>query len=227
MKNSRNIRSLEPILLFSVIFLPGYLTQALMEADPGMFNSGILLFFYIITAVPQIFLVLYLILQDPLIPRRVYGLVPIRRRSLLLTLPGLAGVFLCLIPVYILNVIILVINNFQELGGVEWTYSNFSILPLVLLSCLSTGYLEEIFFRSYLTTKLSFSSLGRFRIIILVNLLFASGHLYQGLPALAATFVIGTYLTHLFFVHRDIHLIAVTHALYNFSILLLSSFLPA
>ena len=78
--------------------------------------------------------------------------------------------------------------------------------------------------RSYydLTTRMDFAGVPRNRSFLLVNLLFASGHLYQGLPGFAGTLVIGLYLTRLFYSRRNIHLIAITHGLYNFTVLMLS-----
>ncbi|MBI9102351.1 MAG: CPBP family intramembrane metalloprotease [Spirochaetales bacterium] len=226
MKNKLYIKKFEPLLLFGVIFFPGYLSQLVMESDPEMFNNAIMLFFYFITAVSQIFLIWYLIHMDNRIPPEVYGIVPIRKRTVLLSFPALVGVFITLIPVYVLSAIILVFTGYPEVEGIVWQFSNFPLLPIVLISCLTTGYLEELYFRSYLTTKMTFAGYSRNRIIILANLIFAVGHLYQGIAGLAGTFVIGIYLTFLFFIRRDIHLIAITHGLYNFTILVLSSFIP-
>lgn len=94
MRKSGILRYIEPVLLFCVIFLPGYLTQTMMETDPAMFNNGALLVIYIITAVPQIFLIMYMIFADTRLTPEVYGIVPVTPKSLILILPALGGVFL-------------------------------------------------------------------------------------------------------------------------------------
>ncbi len=220
-----NLRKIEPALLFAVIFLPGFLTQAVMTADPEMFNNGVLLFFYIITALPQALLILYFIFRDKHISPEIYGIRSLNLKTIVLSIPALGGVFLMLIPIFILNAVIYLFGEFPQLEGVDWRFTNFSLFPVVLISCLVTGYLEELYFRSYLTTRMTFEGIPRTKIIILVNILFAAGHLYQGIAGLAGTFIIGIYLTFLFFKSRNIHLIAITHGLYNFSILILSSFI--
>ena len=222
MQSPRNLRQYEPLLLFSLVFLPGYLSQTLSAVNGDLFNDAFLMVFYLFTAVPQTLLILYLICRDGFLPPEVYGLVAPDGKTLLRTLPALGGIFPVLIPVYLLNLLLYLAGVSVPWETVEWQFRNPALIPLVLLVCLATGYLEESYFRVYLTTRMDFAGVPRSRSLLLVNLLFASGHLYQGLPGFAGTLVIGLYLTRLFYSRRNIHLIAITHGLYNFTVLLLS-----
>ncbi|MDR1894414.1 MAG: CPBP family intramembrane metalloprotease [Spirochaetales bacterium] len=214
----------EPVLLFWLFFLPGYLSPFLGGLEDALFNSPSLLWLYLITIFPQIWLVFYLIDREQAIPRRVFGLGRLTKRDLALILPSLAGVFLFLIlPEILLTLFPLSeVDVFWE--TLSWSYVNPAAWPLVLLVCLAIGYHEEIYFRAYLFTRLELSGWPRSGIIFLISLLFASGHLYQGLPGFVVTFALGVFFGGLFLRYRSLHLAAITHGLYNFTVLLLSYF---
>ena len=78
------------------------------------------------------------------------------------------------------------------------------------------GYTEELYFRSYLLTVWSRLRLPMFASLLFSSILFASGHLYQGWFAVATIFIIGIVLGLWYFALKNIHLIAVAHALFNF-----------
>ena len=97
----------------------------------------------------------------------------------------------------------------------------FSITNAVMLipaffMFLLTGYTEELYFRSYLLTVWSRLRLPMFASLLFSSILFASGHLYQGWFAVATIFIIGIVLGLWYFALKNIHLIAVAHALFNF-----------
>ena len=54
------------------------------------------------------------------------------------------------------------------------------------------------------------------------SLLFAAGHLYQGLFAFVFALVQGVFLAMVFVRARNLHVTALAHAAYNFSVLVLT-----
>jgi membrane protease YdiL (CAAX protease family) len=212
----------EPALLFALFFLPGYLSPAFNGVEGDFFNSPPLLILYLLTVLPQTALVFYLILRETALDPGIFGLKRPQKRDLVLILPALGGLFLFLIPAEILMVLIPLSEVEVFWDTVSWSFFNLPFWPLVLLTCLGTGYLEEIFFRSYLCTRLEIAGRPRAQILVLVSLLFASGHFYQGLGGFFMTFVLGLYFGGLFFRYRSLHLNAFTHGLYNFTVLFLS-----
>lgn len=214
---------LEPLLLFALLFLPGYASQFVSTPDGSLFNDPVYLTFYLMTAIPQFFLVFYLIGKDEVIPPEIYGIRAPEPKDFLLLPFSVAGVFLVLLPVQFLIYALSLMGIPELLETMSWSFSNYSLWPLVLLVCLTTGYLEEIYFRSYLCTRLEVRGHSRMTIHITVNVLFAAGHLYQGIPALVIIFAVGAWMSRLFFRHRSLHLIAMTHGLYNFTVLMIST----
>lgn len=219
----RQMRKWEPLLLFLVIFFPGYVAQTSAAVDPSLFNSLEFNFFYLISAGPQLLLILYLILQDPRVPPLRYGLEAFRASTILKALGGTGIILLALLPVYLLNALLLSAGILPEFESLNWQFSNYRLLPLVFLTCLCTGYLEEAYFRAYLLTKGEEWGLGRTTLLITVNILFASGHLYQGILGFLVTFLIGLILSQFFFKKRNLHFIAWSHGYYNFLVLMLTA----
>jgi membrane protease YdiL (CAAX protease family) len=61
---------------------------------------------------------------------------------------------------------------------------------------------------------------GKKAAVAVTSLLFAAGHIYQGAGAFAVTALIGVFLAWLFLRTRSIHIVGLSHAAYNFLILL-------
>jgi membrane protease YdiL (CAAX protease family) len=83
------------------------------------------------------------------------------------------------------------------------------------LSCLSTGYLEESYFRYYLLGKLEDFGLSPLVSILMGVLLFSFCHLYEGPWGVLNAFLAGTLLSLIFVRFRSLHGIALAHGLYN------------
>ena len=211
---------IEPLILFTALFLPAFFSQS-READGGMFNSPYFNLTYLTRALPQAALILYLIKIKGIGTLKKFGIKKIRLKDI----PGgflvLAGILLSIIPITIITSIIQSrTENFSD--GIIWYIDRISILPLIFITCLATGYLEELFFRVYLITMLEKIGLQIKFVIPAAAFLFASGHIYQGISGFAVTFIIGIVLSFFFLKKRNIHRIAIGHALYNFLILLLT-----
>ena len=103
-----------------------------------------------------------------------------------------------------------------------WQFNNLSLIPLIFITCLATGYSEELFFRSYLLSEFNLPG-NQKQIIIGTSFIFAAGHVYQGLAGFLGTFAIGIFLASIFIRKRRLHSIAIAHGLYNFTVLMISA----
>jgi membrane protease YdiL (CAAX protease family) len=86
---------------------------------------------------------------------------------------------------------------------------------ILALSCLSTGYLEESYFRFYLLSKREEMGLGPHRAVLVSTLLFSFCHVYEGPWGFLNAALSGIVLSVIFFRFRSLHGIAIAHALYN------------
>lgn len=213
---------MEPFLLFSVLFLPGFISQGVQEIAPDMFESLFFNIFYIITAVPQLLLILYIISIKPERSLADFDIGKISKIDVPRSLLALIGIYLCIIPIGLITMLLEPEIDNQLVYGSGWSFSDYRLLPIVFISCMATGYLEEIFFRAYLFKSLQKTGAGLIPSAIAVNVLFGSGHIYEGYYAFAATAAIGFFLTWLFVKTKSIHTISIGHGLYNFSVLLIA-----
>ncbi len=218
---------IEPILLFMVFFLPGFLRQGGSQ-NGEIFNSVSFNLIYMITVIPQILLLLYLISLKGPGSFGKYGITPITAEDLWKAVQYYAGVTGLLISLYMLlslSAAFIPAFDGKAVQTIAWKINNPRILPLVFITAVTIGYSEELFFRSYLLTEIIEYTGSRRSSIIAVSLLFSIGHIYQGAGGFLSSFIIGIYFSHLFLKRRRIHSIAIGHALYNFSVLVLSVFL--
>ncbi len=228
-KKSENKSPIEPILLFMVFFLPGFLFQN-RQISGEIFNSTMFNLYYMVAVIPQILLLLYIINLKGSNSFRKYGITEITLKD------AGYGVLYALGVIGILSLIMIIMNLTAGLapgeteGGilpaVDWKITNPAILPLVFLTTMTIGYSEELFFRSYLLTEfINRDEDNRLQVTAAVSLLFAAGHIYQGIGGFISTFIIGIYFSLIFLKTRRIHSAALGHGLYNFSVLILSVFI--
>lgn len=205
-------RITEAILVFGVIFLPGYLYQTSAFDQALLFDAAYNLR-YLVSSIPHIGLLLFLIMRRKESER--YGLVR----------PDCAS-FLGIIP---LAAILVAISLTTSLAGTatdttsppatDHAAISAATIPVVLLAAVCTGYREELFFRSMLPVALEAGGRSQLTIVILCSLLFAAGHLYQGPVAFLGTGLIAAVLHLWFFRFGSIHVLALGHALYNIVVL--------
>ena len=108
-------------------------------------------------------------------------------------------------------------NNAAELSKI------FVPIPLLLLFSLATGYKEEIFFRSYLLTVFTSAGVKFSTIALISTCLFALLHSYGGIIGVLIALINGFIFCYVFKKTRNVHVIAIAHALYNFTVLVLQS----
>ena len=85
-----------------------------------------------------------------------------------------------------------------------------NLVPTILLA-----FIEELYFRSFLYKNLNKIIEKKWICIIIVNILFGIGHIYQGIIAMFGTFIIGIVLSIEFKKHNNIYTISLFHALRN------------
>lgn len=211
----------EPIILFMVFFLPGFLSQS-QVIDGTVFNSVWFNMIYLITVLPQILLVLYLIEKKPDEKIHLYGLGKIKHKDLLFSLLYFFGIMIIVLGTGLISFLLSSLGNVPDTEIPLWKFDNINIFPLIFITCMATGYSEELFFRSYLISEFHSPDNKKF-VIMGTSLIFALGHVYQGLTGFLGTFAIGIFLASIFIKKRNIHTIAIAHGLYNFTVLMISA----
>ena len=86
---------------------------------------------------------------------------------------------------------------------------------ILVLSCLSTGYLEESFFRFYLLAKRGNADTGPLRAVLVSILFFSFCHVYEGPWGFLNAVLSGGLLSFVFLRSGSLHGIALAQGLYN------------
>jgi membrane protease YdiL (CAAX protease family) len=219
---------LELLLVFAAFYLPGLLwSSPAPQEDPARMASYMAQF--LTAALPQLALFAYLLhlrgATDGAGSTWLdFGIPRPRAADLLWALLVALGILL------LLGVLGLAISAlpggarrlFQS--GFRWQLPKAQLLPLALLFSLVSGYREELFFRSYLLTRLAQAGLHPALAVAASSLLFAAGHAYQGPAGFAVALVMGVYFALVFLRMRNLHRLAWAHGLYN-AVVLLSTLL--
>ncbi|MDR2159757.1 MAG: CPBP family intramembrane metalloprotease [Treponema sp.] len=196
----------EPLILYLVLFFPGAVPS---PQEPAAFSLWRELSRILLYQLPALALVWYLLLRTKSL--KEWGITLPRRRDLvpgLLALPGLLLIGLT---------ISLVIPLFDAVKSgppiespslpAEWL--------MMILSCFVTGYLEESFFRFYLSARLEGAGFNPPKITALSVLFFSVCHLYEGPWGTLNAVLAGTLLSLVFLRFRSLHGIALAHGIYN------------
>ena len=231
----------EMALLFAAFYLPGMIVQPgrLEQANesPGRFMLEALL-----TALPQLALFLYVLWlrerggalggisspppggsADPTPgdspragrPWERFGLGKLRVGDLLSGALVFAGALALLLGVSM--ALRLLPAGGRELlqQGFRFRLGDARLIPLALVFGVATGYREELFFRGYLITRFVDMGLPGPAALGASCVLFALGHLYQGLGGFVTALCLGLLFGTLFLRSRNLHRLAIAHALYN------------
>lgn len=214
---------IEMILFFCTFFLTGYLAQGQdLSARFSDFSSVALS--NLIAGIPQVLLIVFIITVHGGEAPSVFGLGSFAARDLLRTLFSYLGVFAVLIPLG--AVLFLLPGQARGVlsGGYRWGLRSASELPLALAMSLLAGYREEIFFRSYLITRMEQLGSPVVVSVAVTSVLFGLGHIYEGLAGLIVTTVLGAYLAIVYIKVRNLHVVALAHGLYNFTVFCITLF---
>jgi membrane protease YdiL (CAAX protease family) len=207
------------VLVFAAFFLSGYVAGRPPVGDtPGAMVSVILF------GAPQVLLILYILDLQPAASLAEFGVAPLAARDLLGLIAVFLGTFAVLSPLLI--VLLLLPGAGWELSGYRWQLQSPLQLPLALAFSVVGAYREELFFRSYLLTRLGQLGVPAAWAAAASTALFALGHWYEGLLGLAVAGLLGIYFSVIFLRTRNLHTIALAHALYNFTVLCSSLLAP-
>lgn len=235
---------IEPLIVFAAFFLPGYVMQT-DQIDPALFDSVQFNIAYILTGIPQIALLLYLMLVTqssssssiespaPSTQRfrpffhnvetklRTYSIERFQPNDLLIA-------FLLALGMYgALALLSFGVSLFYQeppeilRNPVAFTLSDATVIPLVFLTCIVTGYREEMMFRNYFLSRCEMADIKPVIAVLFTTLLFSSGHIYQGVPGFFGTLLIGIFFSIVFYKTKNLHIIAIAHGLFNFVNLLM------
>lgn len=219
--NDRVGRISGSIVIFLVIFLSGYVYQNSESAARSLSDPSFILQ-NIVVGVPHVILLLYMILSSRSSSISEYGLARLRFRSIPIVMAILAGIVLISGPVALIGRA-LGGNSPGFVGTIQLNTNKLSNILLFALMCLVTGYREELFFRSFFFVEVVALGQKEYVAIIVSTLLFSIGHLYEGIASFLGTAAIGIFLGWCFMKTRNIHLLAIAHAMYNFGIIILTS----
>lgn len=213
-KDKKPALILEILLLFFTFFFQSMLvTGESVDFSDGGFPEYMI--FYIILSLPQIFLLLYIIQLRGDVPLKNFG---ITRPTLKDFARGMGYFFVLYIFFIALGWILTLFSPEQQealTAEVNFNIQGLENVPLVIFFCLVTGYREELFFRSYLLVRLQQLKVSPMAAVMGSSLLFGALHLYEGVMGVLFTTVIGLYFALIFRKTRNLHAIAIAHALYN------------
>lgn len=210
---NRSLYCKEILLIFSAFFLPGILLGQ-VAPDPAAFERLSWHAAVLVTGLPQIGLLIFILRLYPEHDPEPFGLRPPRLADFPAALAVLAAV-IALLTGAALVLTLIPGAAYAAATDFRWTFARPALIPLVVLTSVITGYREELFFRSYLLTRLEQINASRLSAVAVSTLLFASGHLYQGWSGFAVAALLGVLFAVVFLRARNLHAIALGHALYN------------
>jgi membrane protease YdiL (CAAX protease family) len=201
--------------VYAVLFLPGFASSGFFPGTGGAEEPGTIRFVIpeelgriLGFTIPALALIGYL-----LVLRGGKARLPGKPRSrdllsLALALPGLLG----------LGLLISLVSTAFSAGPTAMTVEAPRGLPAVivmLFSCLSAGYLEEFYFRYYLSLRFKQAGAAEPFAIGLSVLLFSFCHIYEGIWGTLNALLAGILLSLVYKKYRSLHGIAWAHGLYN------------
>ena len=198
----------EPLILFMVLFF----RISAGRTAPGEFvefstsTEIIRIFMY---NIPSLALVWYLLLKVKSL--KEWGISLPKKKDFITAVLSFFALFLIGLTISLLS------PYFDEIPGgprvlPPQTWVSWAILAL---SCFSSAYLEESFFRFYLLSKREEMGLGPNRAVLVSTLLFSVCHFYEGPWGFLNAVLSGAFLAFIFLRFRSLHGIAIAHALYN------------
>ncbi|MDR0589546.1 MAG: CPBP family intramembrane metalloprotease, partial [Spirochaetaceae bacterium] len=171
---------LEPLILFGVLFLPGigFVSPGTLAFSVNRELSRIL-----VHNIPALALIWYILGPARGMPLSKPGTGDLK--PALIAFFGLLGIgfcaFLALLPFG---------DRFPRLSiGPPRTFLQWVVM---VPSVLSSGYLEESYFRQYLLTRLEEADLSPRRGVFFSTLLFSLCHIYEGPPGVLTAAMAGT-----------------------------------
>jgi membrane protease YdiL (CAAX protease family) len=214
-KDWGSISIIEPLIVYAVLFFPDLSSLGAAGGAASGIETGKVIFFSSrreITRIlgynlPALLLLWYLAFMrgGKLFPLKICtGDV----QSLAIALPGLLGIGLAV------SVLASLVYPGVERFSVE---APRGIVPrlVMFLSCLSTGYMEETYFRHYLLSRFEEAGVNTILSIAMSVALFSLSHLYEGFWGMINAVLAGLLLSLIYRRYGVLHGIAWAHGLYN------------
>lgn len=212
------LNRLEPFALYLVLFLPLLLTSRPVSNSFSAINEGDFYLKRILYSIPLIILILSLMLKTGKHTPQFYGLnrPNLKKTSLILLLAPL---------LIVLSLVISTIISHLDPQAIisRPQFTNYKIIPLLIIAFTAAAYMEELLFRAYLYQNLAKWNSPRVAMII-SSFLFCLPHIDQGSGALIGTFILGLCFSMIYLKTKNLHIAAITHLFYNLSAIFLSSF---
>jgi membrane protease YdiL (CAAX protease family) len=202
------------LLIYFTFFFPGLFAG---PPDPAFLDNYIIL--YCVYTLPWAALLIYVVWLKQPSDLNALGIFNLNTGHVPILLLAFAAVLL-LNQVFYVFISLLPQEMIDEISN-AYSWEILKPIPvwLILLFALITGYWEELFFRAYLLTRFEQLQIPLRYSLILSALVFMMGHLYMGFMGLLIAAVMGTGLCLLFLKTKSLHVIALTHAFYNFMVL--------
>lgn len=211
---------IEPLIIFLVLFFPGlYYSLSVVSLESTLFTLFDLnqeLMRIITYNIPALCLIWYFLLKEP-ICSELGSLKPAKKDFLPIIKVVFGLVMVGLAVSALTNLVFPITSKGIQIDG---------ILPwiIIVLSCITTGYAEESYFRVYLFHHLRLSGIAPRNIMIVSCVLFALCHAYQGTAGIFSSFFAGLFLSYMYMKTRSVHGIALGHGLYNITSYILANF---
>ena len=207
-------RKIFEILLLGSILFPISLASKAAEASTPSFDH-ILFISYILVSIPQIALIVYImwLSKEPL---AYYGIAGIQPHHIGWT----AGAFFMVLAILMLgaNLVRLLPPDFLKniYQRPQITLESAWLLIPAFFFCIVVGYKEELFFRSFVFTRLTELKVPAFAAVLLTSVVFGLLHFYMGLYGIILATILGVVFQEFYIQTKNIHVIAIAHALFNF-----------
>jgi membrane protease YdiL (CAAX protease family) len=197
---------IETLILYIVLFVSG---SAGPPAENAAFSVSRELVRILVYNIPSLALIWYLLLKERSL--KGWEVSPPRRKDLL---PGLLALSALILTGFII-------------AGIAPFFSDIPRPPVIIppsgvpawiilgCSCVSTGYLEESFFRFYILSKRRELRLNNAQAALVSALSFSLCHLYEGPWGFLNATLSGIMLSFVFIRYRSLHGVALAHGLYN------------
>ncbi|MBF9015704.1 MULTISPECIES: CPBP family intramembrane glutamic endopeptidase [unclassified Oceanispirochaeta] len=204
-------------VIFLIIFLPAYLNQGSLPA--GLFDNPVYHLMTILQSLLILSLLFYLMRKTP--PQT--GESPsamaeeIKITHSLITLGGL----ILLYSLYSFILTMLQRAGYSKPEEAVLLSRGIMLIPS-LLTCLAAASMEEFFFRGYAFFRVRQGGSAPVKALIFISLLFAAGHIYEGLPAAFFALISGIFLGLMILRGFSLFSLSAAHGIFNFLMILLS-----
>ena len=206
----------ESLILYAVLFLR-FSYGAAPPAEPAEFSAAAEIARIFGYNIPSLALIWYLLLKVKSLKK--WGVSYPQKKDILPAALSFPALILIGFSISIVS------QQFAEIPpepGVLPPQSVFAWIVLVI-SCISSAYLEESFFRFYLLSKRVELKIGPHRAVLLSTLVFSICHIYEGPWGFLNAALSGMFLAIMFMRYKSLHGISIAHAMYNILVYVLGS----